>query len=693
MKGTLKSLESDLQQDVPAPADQAFANDKTTLQGEGPRLDVAQWLGDWGQVFREKRDDAKSRNLYHLETCPVHTDHDNHAYECCVMQRDDGELQAHCKHSEEYRWHHFKAAIGEPDSKHWIGRTRKSSLRIKDGDKTEGAGEKQGEEGDERGKKTGRVSQADQLIRLAFENTELFSNEVCEPHALIHIDGHDEILPCRGRLFKRFLSRLLYEAAEKGASSEALSTALNVIEAKAVFDGERYELFNRVGKHNGAFWYDLTDSLWRAVRVLPGHWQIVDAPPILFTRYGHHAPQVEPTKGGSVDRIFDFLAVPDGGPKLLMMVYLVSCFVPDIPHPIPVLHGPQGSGKSTCFRVVRKLVDPSAIEILSFPRDNNELVQRLAHHWLAPFDNVTSLQTWQSDALCRAVTGEGFSKRQLYSDDEDVIYSFRRCIGLNGINVAATRADLLDRSILVALERIPAGQRRTEAELWGEFEEARPHVLGGIFDALARAMEIHPTVELKSLPRMADFARWGCAISEALGYRQKDFLEAYGANIESQNEEVLLGHPVAAAVMALMDKHPEWKGTPSELLTKLEEVASQEKLDIKEKCWPKSPVTLTKRLNEVKTNLADAGVHIRQNRDGKARTIQVEKRSDSTVTAVTDTEKHRVMSDSIDDSKGDDAVLLSSRNPIDNKGDDGNDGNDGKTLPVREELGLLEGRI
>ena len=72
---------------------------------------------------------------------------------------------------------------------------------------------------------------------------------------------------------------------------------------------------------------------------------------------------------------------------------------------------------------------------------------------------TTFIPPWISDQLCRAVTGSGFTKRELYSDDNDIIYNFRRCLGFNGINLAATKADLLDRGIIMALERIPESKR------------------------------------------------------------------------------------------------------------------------------------------------------------------------------------------------------------------------------------------
>ena len=64
------------------------------------------------------------------------------------------------------------------------------------------------------------------------------------------------------------------------------------------------------------------------------------------------------------------------------------------------------------------------------------------HNYICYFDNVSEIKEWISDQLCRAVTGSGFSKRELYSDDDDIIYNFRRCIGFNGINLGATKADL-----------------------------------------------------------------------------------------------------------------------------------------------------------------------------------------------------------------------------------------------------------
>jgi hypothetical protein len=453
-------------------------------------------------------------------------------------------------------------------------------------------------------------SQAARLVaRAIIAAKEFFKDQYGEPYAAIITDRAKEVYAMRSRGFRRWLRKLAWDAEGKPVAQETLKTVEGVLEGLAVFEGRRIELHNRVAWHDGAVWYDLTDKNWRAVKITAEGWEVVEDPPILFRRYAHQAPQVEPRRGGDLNRLLDYLNV-NGDYKTLILPYLVTCLVPDIPHPLPVLHGPQGSTKTTFFRVLKRLADPSAVETLTFPRDINELVQKLAHHWLACFDNVTALPQWVSDALCRAVTGEGFSKRELYTDDEDVIYSFRRCVGLNGINVAATKPDLLDRAILIELERPSPEKRRKEADFWRDFEEARPYILGAVFDTLAAAMKIKQGLDLKELPRMADFAEWGEAVARALGYAPGVFLNAYYRNIGAQNLEALEAHVIGPAILALMEKTPEWEGTPTELLAALEELAEDMKINTNAKGWPKAANALSRKLKEIKTNLEAEGIAV-----------------------------------------------------------------------------------
>jgi hypothetical protein len=61
-------------------------------------------------------------------------------------------------------------------------------------------------------------------------------------------------------------------------------------------------------------------------------------------------------------------------------------------------------------------------------------------HLLA-FDNLSGLPAWLSDALCRLAKGGGFAVRQLYTDDEEVLFRAARPTLMNGIEDVISRLD------------------------------------------------------------------------------------------------------------------------------------------------------------------------------------------------------------------------------------------------------------
>jgi hypothetical protein len=257
---------------------------------------------------------------------------------------------------------------------------------------------------------------------------------------------------------------------------------------------------------------------------------------------------------------------------------------------------------------------------MTLPTDKNELALMLMTNYAPCFDNLDGLSPWQSDMLCQAATGGGISKRELYTDMEEVILSFLRCPMLNGINLVASRDDLLDRCVLFKLERIDEEERKTEAEFWRELEADRPYILGAIFDVLAKALLIYPDIKLPALPRMADFATWGYAIMEAAGDMGEAFLRAYRKNIAGAVEEAVIGDVVGAAIAEFIDDKDAWDGTATELLEQLNELPSVNK---KEKAWPKRPHTLTRRLNKIKAALADYGISVEVDRTMEKRCVVI----------------------------------------------------------------------
>ncbi len=457
----------------------------------------------------------------------------------------------------------------------------------------------------------GELKQAEQLVRIVEGNSmELFTSETDEAFVQIPVDDHLETWPVARRQLRRWLSREFRRREGKPPSHQAISDALLNVEGLCA-EGPVHELHNRMAWHDGTLYYDLADRRWRAVQITKEGWQIVDKPPTFFRRYEHQLPQVVPVQGGTVAALLDFLNLPSESDELLLQVYLVSCFVPDIPRPILVVVGPQGSAKSSFCRILRTIIDPSATATLSFPRDQAELVQQLQHNTVGYFDNVTTMPAWLSDTLCRASTGEGFTKRRLYTDDEDVIYAYKRIVGVNGITNPATRPDFLDRAIIFNLERMADTRRRTERKLDADFSRQRPAILGACFDALSHAIKKHPTIHLPELPRMADFATWGVCIAEGLGYTQHDFLSLYRGHISDLNTLAIEGQPFIQAVIELVNSSTNgWRGTASQLLQEATRAAEREGIDTRSKAWPRGARWASTRLDEGKANLQQTGIEI-----------------------------------------------------------------------------------
>ena len=494
---------------------------------------------------------------------------------------------------------------------------------------------------------------ADSLVLLAKENVHFFfCDQLDTPYARFSVKDHFEHWPIRSKSFRVWLQGLYYKAENKGANSDAMSQALDTLEAIAKFDGKgSIELNIRVCEHDGAYWYDLSNERWQAVKITGTGWQVIDDPPVLFRRLAHQKPQALPDCNGSIDALRPFL---EGIEKLehkdLVTVWLISCFLPGFPHTILVPYGDQGSGKTTISKNCKQIIDPSLIDTLGLVGEQRELVQTLSHHWLLPYDNLSSLSREVQNIFCRTITGASYCKRKLYSDEEDIITKNRNCLIISGINYPATAPDLLDRCILIKLKRFSnSGQNKKDAVLEKKFQAALPAILGGMFNVASKAMRIKNNVNLSVLPRMADFAEWGYAIAEAAGFGGQNFLTTYRENTELRNQEIISANPIANAIMDFMKSETEWEGTSSELLDGLKALTSEG--DQKSKAWPKSSNVLTRRLNELKTNLAEAGIKFEINRTNEGRSITLNSRQEAgentvtTVTTVTSQQNQQVMRD------------------------------------------------
>ena len=159
----------------------------------------------------------------------------------------------------------------------------------------------------------------------------------------------------------------------------------------------------------------------------------------------------------------------------------------------------------------------------------------------------------------------GFAGRALFTNDERSVIFAQRPVILVGIDDFVVRGDLRDRSVFLHLAPISRTSRRTERDFWPAFRADYPHIMSGIFDAIVAGLRELPSVHLTELPRMADYAEWGEAISRGLGWGADTFMATYNDNRKEATAVVLDDSPVATAALALARTGIEWAGTPRAL--------------------------------------------------------------------------------------------------------------------------------
>jgi hypothetical protein len=344
-------------------------------------------------------------------------------------------------------------------------------------------------------------------------------------------------------------------------------------------------------------------------------------------------PLPAPEQGGSIEALNSFLNLSSRNDFVLIVAWLLAALRPGGPYPLLAISGEQGSAKTILSKLLKALIDPNVAPVRAPSREERELMIAANNGYLLAFDNLSALPIWLSDALCRLASGGSFAVRQLYTDQEEVLFESTRPILLNGIEDVVNRPDLGDRAIFLTLPPIGDSQRHPESELWREFELARPRILGTLLDAAVHGLNAMGRVHLDRLPRMADFALWAAAC-ETAHWPAGTFARAYAANRRAAIENIVEADPIATCVRALMFDRTVWTGTASDLLRLC---AGHARADIlSDTPWAKNPRALAGRLRRAQTFLRTLGIEITFSREGRTgtRMIRVSKSAENTVSNV-----------------------------------------------------------
>ncbi len=470
-----------------------------------------------------------------------------------------------------------------------------------------------------------RPRQRDSLLGAA-KGAELWHSPEKIAFASVEQNGHKEHWRLGSTPFKRWFAGQVHAATGAVPSGQILSDVLRVLEVKAIADGPCHKPLTRIGWQDGASWLDLCDDAWRAVKVTESGWEVVDMPPVKFVRSEVMAALPEPEGGHMIEELRGFVNAEDDDFKLIIGWLIAALWGKATAFPVLALGGEQGSGKSTMARLLRALVDPSAVAALAIPKDERDFFTMAMSGHALSFDNVSKVAPWFSDSVCRLSTGAGFLTRKLHSDAEPLWFQGSRPVLLNGIPSLTDRADLAERSLTVRLLRIDAKTRRSEDEWWQEWQNTCPGVLGALLDALGEAIRRYDGVKLDSMPRMAAFAKLMTAAEPGLGWESGEFMQAYEANRRATSEASFEADPVAVAICELVKQEhlsPSqfWEGTATELLGELNKIVSE---DVRRsRFWPSKVNALGNAVERAAPLLRHKQVHVSKRSTGTQRLIKL----------------------------------------------------------------------
>jgi hypothetical protein len=448
-------------------------------------------------------------------------------------------------------------------------------------------------------------NQTQVLLRLADES-DLFHTPDGQPYATVRVNSHTENLAIDGTKFRQWLRREYHDLTREAPRSQALQDTVGTLACRALFDGPEREVFLRVGGLDERIFVDLGDSSWHVVEIQHDGWRVVGESPVKFRRAVGMLPLPTPICGGSVGDLRAFVNITDEMDWRLLAAFVLQCFRPRGPYPILVLNGEHGSAKTTAARVVRALIDPNSASHSGPPRDIRDVMIAAHNSWIVSLDNLSVIDAWLSDALCRLATGGGLRTRKLYTDVDETILDLQRPIIFNGIEHIATRPDLLDRAIVISLPKVNG--YRDERTFWNEFRVARPMIFGALLDVVAGGLARVSQISIPATPRMADFAVWGTAVEHPLGWRDGGFMQAYSLNRFVANDAVIEASTVGAALEKLAAGDKSFEGTATALLKQLEAHADEQTR--LHRSWPHTPLALRNAINRLAPNLRAAGVEI-----------------------------------------------------------------------------------
>lgn len=221
------------------------------------------------------------------------------------------------------------------------------------------------------------------------------------------------------------------------------STAiLDTLHARAQFSGNVRQVYRRIARVGQEIYLDMCDDDRRVIHITPERWSslALDQASVRFERLKGAQALPSPVQGGDLQALQKVLNV-SGEEYELVKIFLLGVLRGCKPFPILEVSGPDGAAKSWGSRLIARVLDPSSGSERGVIENARDFRSACRNSFVIVLDNLSHMEDWLSDAICRAAVGGPQAARTLFTDDDE-----GRLVGawpfiINGIPALARRGD------------------------------------------------------------------------------------------------------------------------------------------------------------------------------------------------------------------------------------------------------------
>lgn len=453
-----------------------------------------------------------------------------------------------------------------------------------------------------------------------------FSTEDGSYWVRITYEEGEKVLPLISEETEMNYKMIYRKCKHRMITKKELDEAFEEMKLDAYQNRLEYSLESRIFNDGESVYYNLDDGNGNVIAIENGEVEIAKLDSVIFktdsTSKQQNTPTLDVDPFVLPDLVRKHFPLRSEKDVILLSLYLVSAFVgKEIAHPVLLLNGSPGSGKSWTAKILQEIIDPQKTELLSAPQNRDDMAIRMNASYLVVWDNMRRLKKDFSDLLAQGVSGGVYTKRQLYSNTDEVKIQLRNLIILTGVDVVATEPDALDRSLIINLSRMENDKIVPENILKKQFQKDKSKFLGACFQLLAIALNDKNKVSVPKT-RLSESFILMIKIGRALGYEDEEVANIIWENRSRANQISLEDNEVAQCIILLMEEMDEYFDSVGNLLLDLQEIAEENA--IYRASLPMQPNVLSRKINQVKMNLEEEyGIKYEIKNSGPNRKIRI----------------------------------------------------------------------